>query len=283
MKLKALLAFMALSLAACSGDEDTSQSKSLDEIAVFIDGSQVELYQYRQNRLIKNYYYDQQGEIVSGNTFTYDELGRLIFIQSSTGTEVAETLTYDNMGRISMIQRETANSLYVQNDFDYAAPGKVMATRTVTYPNGQNEETTTVYFLNQDGKVSRIEEGAVGSPHMIAEVQYEGNDIILKTDTFFIPEEEQPYIFTHQFIYSETPVTGWLLSSRNRYGDNPANVVLCTGFQPEGDKYLTKVISEGGNPALKEYIYEFDGEGYPVKRSYYADGELSSYLTITYR
>jgi hypothetical protein len=275
MKLKLLIAFMMLSLVSCSDDDsNTTGEKQLDKIVhksynnngVLVDNSYIT---YDNNRMTGVYFVNPNGEIIGKTEFFYNENGSLskiiddkAFYDDING--VVE-LGYDSQGRlITMLET------YNQFGEEYIHTGNYVYNQdnTITYtgyiPNGDSD--TKIFSKNASGQIDKILYNGT-----VTQAVYDGEDIVSYSDG------TQTVSFTFDSV--NTPVGPLLQSNINHMGGNFQNMVLWMGFEGLAmgvSKYMIgRSSTVAGNSSTFEY--EFDEEGYPVKRKLFRQGENLPY------
>lgn len=284
MKSEILFVFVALSLFSCSGSDDNGPvetiTKDLKEIATYIDDGDAYLIDqlkiYQNNRLTERYIYGD--DFLFSDLYTYDQNGRLIHrIAGYEDYYENTTIQYDNQGRISSIEIINGN-IHEQKVFDYSVPGKILMEMVKFHdsdPFVQQFFMHITYDLNNEGLVYRITKSDDINLYEVNEVEYTGNNITSKTFTHYDNEIGANVTQTYNYSYDmETPVKGHYLNKEfNQFGSNPANHVLYfEDYVAEKDKYLIS----------SSYEYEFDSDGYPVKKVYHIF-PYEKYSTITYQ
>lgn len=281
MKLKLLIAFIAILLTACSGDEsdpvnDPIIEKDIKEIAYYEGDMFVGLIKFENNKFKERYL------MVAGleDYYTYDSQGRLIERVMYQNDEIVSTenITYDSSGRLVNITVENVD-YYTVTEFDYTQQNKILRT-DISYFEGSQQASTRFYHINDQGYISKIIYGEDDFPNS-SEAVYSDNCLIsvLYAD-FDMMLEDYIYHNTTNSYDMETEVKGQYINiNHNRFGSNQHNTVLASNFLPVGNKYLFSVI-EGEYET--QYVYEFDEDGFPVEVKRYINNELSSKEIITY-
>ncbi|HYD89922.1 MAG TPA: hypothetical protein VEA37_00365 [Flavobacterium sp.] len=287
MKKTLLLAIVAISLIACSGDDtpettNPAVDKNLHKILLYVqDGDELidESCIFVDNRMTERYLYDQ-GEPFYHDIYTYFQ-GRLIkreVTDDINGGHLVLELSYDSSGRISSQIIEVDSGYTEFTTYNYAEPGKI---KTITYfsQGGQPEEKHTTYFLDDEGFVFKIESG-----NNVTILEYDsGRNVVSKTYIQNPGEENEETNVTLYTYDLETPVKGGFLQKDFiRFGDNNANYELYEGYnnyQPARSNYLIQTSSEG---EVANTEYEFDEDGYPMSYSIVSNGEAWATYQIIY-
>ena len=274
MKLKALLlALVAISLAACSGDDsnpiETTQGEVIQMIGEFYDENGIKtgetIYDIEDKKTVKVTFYSQ-GELERYDDYEYNDEGMLEFVKSYLDGELWNTneFEYDSQGRVIAQTHTFANS--EQTSIRYYTHNN---DNTITVSGGE----TATYFINEQGRVYKHFE----SEFSFTEAEYEGNNIIRLST----------YSTSADIIYDEEhePKGDYHQIDKEQFGNYLANGIVCGGFGYGlgVDKYLL-AVDGSGNTGYSQ-VYEFDDEGYPVKMSRYYEGspQPSSELTIIYQ
>ncbi len=185
------------------------------------------------NRLAKSeHYWDES--IASSNSYVLeDALKRTEWVSpENTDLDVYTTYEYDRSGEL---QKTITNRL--QNDI----------VSTSNYKCNDNGQIETKTWKNDFGPESfdRYYYDSVGN--LIKEVRFYGNELQTTTEYEF-DNKHNPYF----------PFRKLMIPGQNT---NPNNIVKETyTLHFEVDKFIDKV-------QIKEYSYEYNSNGYPVKRS----------------
>jgi hypothetical protein len=267
MKLRLLIAFMALTLSACSDDDQSSTGpkklQQVNNISYNDNGtiSHTGKLLFDNGRLSQIISYRPSGEQFSKSTFFYNDDNLLVESKLYTINTSVPYLTtsyiYDDQGRIIQFNETVEDNFEVSTSEKYVTYN---SDDTISYwwdtSNGQN--ITYTYYLNDDGKIFKV----MNPEGETMEVTYEGNDIVSVTE----PGGTTTYSFDNS-----TEVKGdYLKIIRNQY-NNDVNAVLAAGLLSSIGGIDRYQISSNG-AIDTETVYEFDDEGYPVTKTIYYDG-----------
>jgi hypothetical protein len=288
MKLKLILAFVALSLAACSGDDDTTPvnaEKMLDQVNdhIYENGVLVRVIarDYENNKIAGTLDHNIDNGFYVKYVYEYNSEG-LVAVESryTSDTENFDgivpfmvcTYEYDDLGRLELITETTdfpdlpeesgvSTSAYTYNDDN-----------TVTRVNDYGGESITyVFYLNASGQVYKQE---LLNGEVVQEVTYDGNNMISWSNG----------AFSREYTYADYEVKGKYINwFSGQYGDYQPNRILRGGFiniSTGVDKY----VSSFSGDASVSYEYDFDEEGYPVSATATQEGIQNYWYTdITYK
>lgn len=271
MKLKLLIAFMALSLVSCSDDDNSSNgSGQLDKYVITSyneDGEAFDSYdiKFDNNRMTGVYFHTPSGQIVDKREFYYNENGSLSKIEAFRDDEaepyIINEIAYDGEGKIS-----TTNMSYFDewggesssvSHYQYNSDNTI----TCTEEHDSGNVFIKTYYKNASGKIYKIID-----QDEIQEVTYDGDNIA----TYSSGLGNMSYTFDNE----NTPAGPVLQSQLNQMNGNMDNTILFMGFSQITfgvSKYVVGQTSSDGS-ANTTYVYEFDSNGYPVKLKSFKEG-----------
>lgn len=281
MKLKLLLAFIAISLIACSDNEDadnTPKEKKLERIATtyyYENSTQAylseELFFDDNNKPITANSYqisDNQASLSSQKLYAYSDKELLSKIEEyphineqgiSNIPSYRSVIEYDDLDRViqNYVYNYFSETPQIIESYVYNADKTISVTRVF-------DDAPTLYYtyyLNNNGQIYKRMFNAVNS---VKEVTYDGDNIISETK----PNGD---VLTYTFDNVNLPKGEFHNAFKNMYSGNMVNAILLEGFEDVtkiNSKYL---IGQNSNvDSLNEtYQYEFDEEGYPIKISRY--------------
>jgi hypothetical protein len=283
MKLRLLFFATFLSLMSCSEDDGTTPvsvptTENLKQITYYntqdddADGIDA-ILKFQENKLVERHLFNLDGEAYLEDYYTYDSNGRMVTHIANVYQDGSETFDqtfeYDAIGRLTLA-KNTYNGTYTEESFDYSVANKITKTTSYFFSDGMNDYSVIeVFDLLPDGRVYKIT-----GEYLISQVEYAGNNIVLRIETDVESGETVTYNYTYDM---QTAVKGHYLNYVfDNYGENKANHVIKTGhFSVAKDNFMTS-----GDGYVKEY--EFNNNGYPVKDLFYVDGVLQYKYEITY-
>ncbi|HYD89923.1 MAG TPA: hypothetical protein VEA37_00370, partial [Flavobacterium sp.] len=254
--------------------------KDLDEIKVYKAGMLKELRKFENNRLVERYEYDD-GQIITEDTFYYNEQGLLIAKESSKEVgSFTETLQYDDSGRIASIDKQYEN-FSETSVFDYSVAGVVSMTET-TYAGNDVVVNMRISYINESGYTYKVEDETLPPLFIVHDLVYNGPNVVSSLSVVTHPQDLKPEITENEYTYDMiTPVKGAylaytenMLGSRLNYNLYNRNIQLAT------ENYLIKTVK--GDIVLDD-VYEFDEDGFPVKHKVYLNSQPNYEYVITYQ
>ena len=300
MKYRLLFFAVALCTISCNNDDENvaiPQEKNLKSISVFNndgDSNIDETTIFENNRPIDNYIYDLQGQVISHQKFTYNPSGQLVLTEKFNGNnEILNSgaIVYDTTGRMIGI----TSLLY----FDIGMPGLTYNTN-FTY-NADNTITRStsnlfepvfisyVFHIDNQGFVSKI----IGDSEDPVEINYDivddaqyvnGNITQWSRNGYFDEIGEYELLHNYTFIYdAETEVKGKYLDIYRLQFGNDTNIALYGMFDytiESSHNYIIQKTTENGD--IYTFEYEFDTDGYPIKKLVYLNNTLKSEINIEY-
>lgn len=296
MKLKLIMAFIAISLVACSSDDnipvDTTNEtpivKHIKSITTYSQNNNVprekiifnnndrpaEFYTSYNNsqslKLLEKYYYSTDGPD-----------SKVDFIEAFDHNEPDGTLKwtlefdYDEQNRL-LSMTTTSYSLFMSTSTDeyiYNNDG------SITVHHGIGGAAIDTFLTNSTGQIIKT----IGNEYYntISEIEYSGNNIEAITDT-----QSWGMSSYRSYTYDmETVVKGEYLKFYKHMFGSANNMIL---YEPHNfhyalqysDNYMTSESSNNG--VGLSYEYEFDLNGYPVKKKYISNGNVIKYEVIEY-
>lgn len=276
MKIKLLFAFIALSLASCSSDDDSGKDPSVDngerkldkivQTEFNDDGSvkaTAKTHFDDSDRAVLQLEYDGAGALAFQSEFTYNASGQLEktdyfrFITTQKIAESSKTISYDESGRVTAVNesfKHNGNPATSVTSYHYNANNTIIATADYSY----GSTVTTTYTVNANGQVYKKTDTAGAAE----EILYDGQNILTYTNGSN----------SSNFIYdtTHTPKGQHHATILNQYKGNITNAVLLGGFTSIAlgkTKYATGRTDSNGDKYT--YNYDFDSEDYPVKVRYF--------------
>lgn len=268
MKLKLLTAIVVLSFAACSDDDQsTAAPKKLQEVTNTSYDEEGDVYVihklfFEDGQLSVARHYTNAGMETGRTEYIYNDDSILIeaniYSNSNPVPSYTSNYIYDTQGRLADINQtafQFEETVTVEDHVVYNNDNTISYWRESE--NGENLIYT--YYVNDNGKIFKV----MNDDGETMEVIYEGNDIASLTD----PEGTTMYSFDNV-----TEVKGDYRKVISNQYSNDVNAVLAAGlpsFIGGIDRYQ---IASDGPTMDTETVYEFDDDGYPIKRTVYQNG-----------
>ena len=271
MKIKLLVAFMAIALVSCSKDDDSAsdnsgnEEKKLNRIIQtdFNENGSVKMTSQIQfddnNKALSNLEYDGDGVLSTKRDFTYNKSGQIetmMYYTAATGLEIPNysyTVTYKGDGRV-----ESVSDSFISNgaaatssmDYVYNENSTIVMTRNFSFGGA----AITTFYLDTAGSVYKKTDSAGTTEQLI----YAGKDV----------QKYSTEMFSSTFAYDNehTPKGQQNNVVLNQYNGNIQNTLLLGGFTSfnlGNTKYVMQRTDNGAE--IYNYEYQFDKEGYPVK------------------
>ena len=271
MKIKLLVAFMAIALVSCSKDDDSGSGnsgngeKKLNRIIQtdFNENGSVKMTSQIQfddnNKALSTLEYDGDGVLSTKRDFTYNKSGQvetMMYYTAATGIEIPNysyTVTYKGDGRV-----ESVSDSFISNgaaatssmDYVYNENSTIVMTRNFSFGGA----TITTFYLDTAGSVYKKTDSAGTAEQLI----YAGKDV----------QKYSTEMFSSTFAYDNehTPKGQQNNVVLNQYNGNVQNTLLLGGFTSfnlGNTKYVIQRTDNGAD--AYNYEYQFDDEGYPVK------------------
>lgn len=307
MKLKLLLGIVFFALVSCSGDESSEPvnkndepvtetpgnnippsdtEKHLKSIKIYETGypQAIEILNFQNDRLTEFFQYNSVIgglKLTSKNYYVGDLVSHIDYYDFYNGNKISSVfITYDTQSRISRVIWNLNINEFITDNYNYA-DDIVIRTREST-ENISDEYYDKTFYLNSNNQIYKMEKNRslYGSDLPYEEVTYEGNNIILHQ----IFGAGSP--ITKAYSYdNETIVKGSFLKyNLNQFGSN-ANMILLGSFDNAintADKFRNFESLHTTQLDIS-YIYEFDNDGYPVKRTQYYMNTPYRYEVIEYQ
>lgn len=281
MKLKLLLAVVAMSfVASCSSDDsaapvnpETPTPKHLKEIrtVVYQDGTETSdnVMEFDNDQLITHKFY-ANGQLLGTRNYTYHNglLENYKQINNNISNDVVEERSYlydDQQRMIKFTYRGPASNWQVNiKTFNYNDDNTI----TFTQNNPMTVGLVGTYYLNDAGFVYKMR-----SPTINDDAIYMNNNLIT--------HESDVYGVKNYAYDMQHPVKGEYVNRySNSFGSYKANVVLARGFEAAEDISENYILFD---PEFSEiFEYDFDIEGYPIKRRSIINGVVFSESEIIY-
>lgn len=213
--------------------------------------------------------------------YYFDEMGAVSFIEGynlydgSPGLDYTVDLNYDEQGRL-IHKKDTHYTSWVSDFDDYFTYNN---DNTITADHDPGGQTIDSFLLNANGQIYKM----TGNEFLdlTREITYDGNNILSYTETSSGGSQTMNYLYDTEIV-----IMGNYLSFRKEMLGNSNNLIL---YSPDlfynlqfSDNYLMSESSQAGIEYT--YQYEFDAEGYPVKKKQYtSNGNLVVTEVIEYR
>jgi len=280
MKIKLLVAFMAIALVSCSKDDDSGSGnsgngeKKLNRIIQtdFNENGSVKMTSQIQfddnNKALSTLEYDGDGVLSTKRDFTYNKSGQvetMMYYTAATGIEIPNysyTVTYKGDGRV-----ESVSDSFISNgaaatssmDYVYNENSTIVMTRNFSFGGA----TITTFYLDTAGSVYKKTDSAGTAEQLI----YAGKDV----------QKYSTEMFSSTFAYDNehTPKGQQNNVVLNQYNGNVQNTLLLGGFTSfnlGNTKYVTQRTDNAAD--IYNYEYQFDEEGYPVKIKCYKNEDV---------
>ncbi|QYJ67444.1 hypothetical protein [Flavobacterium litorale] len=281
MKIRLLLSFIILFFISCSSDDTTTYNdaveKHLKEISKVIDGQQIELNKFENNRLTERYLYNNN-QLYFENYYTYNEEGYLTerysenFNTQETSNQILE---YDDLGKLILIETQYTSdgvpSYSSEQNFDYNTLNKIIETETSSVQ--PQAPKTYVYDIINNNLVYKVTHD--GDNPTIFEGQYQGGNLVTQLYTNYI---NGSYVTqTTNFTYTTINVIEDNTNQNNYFEINSA--LLNRGISNPKVYYILSAQNDNGNTTFE---YELDEDGYPTKIESFNNGELSIQYYYSY-
>lgn len=240
-KIILFLGFVAISLASCSSDSDSSDGgsggvlvKKIVYTSITDEYSETVDYTYNGNKLVKGVYdygaeeiytYSgnlitkielfEDGEVTYSETFTYDGSGRLLTYLAEEGpfTE-SETFTYNANGTVTCSGSSGLSTYTFENNelkqiarttgeiYEYTYDGKNSPFRNVTgYDKIAHVAHGDHEFFGRNQNISTIQETTGDVAYMTNTMTYNANNYPLTVNSTAIFEGDGTYNATMQYTY----------------------------------------------------------------------------------
>lgn len=193
-----------------------------------------------------------------------------------------ETITYayDNANRAIGFNVAFPNPV---NNYSasYFYDGSGVLTEVLYDTASTAEDIKNVYFHNSSGQITKIESYQVNAG--VATLNYKSEAIYTtpgKVSVYQTPNGGAPYLNVDYFLdangntirqLSYSPEGFLIVTTENSdYDDKHASSLSLpqTGFVRNVNNYRTvTVTTTGGSPSSGTYVYEYNNEGYPTKRT----------------
>jgi hypothetical protein len=280
MKTRLLFAFIAIAMASCSSDDNSSDkdpSENNQEIKLreiiqteFNQDGSVKLttktrFDDKDKALLEEQY-NTAGELTAKREFTYNPLGQvesMAFYSADTGLETLNsgyTAVYDANGRVTTINENfivNGSQATSVTTYLYNPNNTVIMTRNFS----SGESAMTTYYLNSTGQVFK----KTDSDGMTEQVIYLGANMLnysngTITSSFGYDNEHSPKGQQHNTVV-------------NQFNGNVANAMMIDGFKSIDlgrDKYVIQRTDSNGDSY--DYQYQFNDDGYPIKLRCFKNG-----------
>lgn len=283
MKIRLLLAFIAVSFASCSSDDNSNPDPSIG-----IPGEK-KLYEIIQRD------FNEDGSVMLTTSTSFDENDRAVSVQQYNGDGVLNAhreFTYNGSGQFeSMVYYteetglDTPNSSY---SISYDGEGRVTILNDTFLNNGISATSVTTYTYNQNNTITAIREFSFGGSEITtfylntAGLLYKRSNALSTEEITYAGENITTYtsdIFTSEYKYDNAhePKGQHHNAIINKYWGNRVNAILIEGFTSIDfgtTKYVKQKIDNRGTHYLK---YEFDDKGYPIKVRYFLNDASMPY------
>lgn len=269
-----LVAFFGFNLISCTDEPVDFQQETGELIEVEernYEGGEIEsvsITKFNDQRPQMVTEYDASGEVFSIARLSYNAADLLVSIKVSSTDGIVfyeEGFTYDNANRIIQTTVSASDEDYFQtNNFTYNPNATITSSTEI-----DGEIFSKTFVLNPNSIITReIEDGEV-----IYSVEFNN----------LLPISKTNFGNTSTFSYLEEGSESYAFV--NYFGGNPNNVVLYyNNLGLAVDQFTDKLISKiESNFMTEEYEYTLNGDGFPLTKKYYVDGELSKESIYTYK
>ncbi|SFH33883.1 hypothetical protein [Pedobacter insulae] len=188
-------------------------------------------------------------------TYQYDANNRAIradVVFTNPVNNYSGIYTYNNSGQVMEVLYDAAGD-DIKNVYSYNGNGQISKIETYTVSAGLatfNSKSEGVYTT--PGKISVYETPYGGTPYLYVEYFLDAKGNIAK-----------------QQSYDQTGAV--IVTTENSDFDNkpaPSLSIPKTGFARNVNNYGTVTVTPpAGNPSTSTYTYEYNNDGYPVKRT----------------